>query len=72
MTTEEAIISKLRSLPPDKQQDVLTFVESLNIGERKPLKSPERLWADLNFTVSEADIAEARQEMWANFPRNDI
>lgn len=72
MTTEEAIIIRLRSLPLDKQQDVLAFVENLNADERKPLKSPEGLWSDLDFTVSEADIAEARQELWANFPRNDI
>jgi hypothetical protein len=72
MTTEEVIISKLRSLPPDKQQDVLAFVESLDAKGKKPLKSPEGLWSDLGFTVSDAEIAEARQEMWATFPRCDI
>ena len=28
------------------------------------------LWADLNFHVTEEDIAEARREMWGNFPRD--
>ena len=48
---------------PDKQQYVLAFVESLNANEGKPLKSPKGLWSDLNLTVSEAEIAEVRQEL---------
>jgi hypothetical protein len=28
------------------------------------------LWADLNMNITEEDIAEARREMWGNFPRD--
>jgi Protein of unknown function (DUF2281) len=59
-------------LPPDKQKEVLDFVDQLkeNNGSKKPLKSLLGLWKDLNFHVTEEDIAEARGEMWGNFPRD--
>ena len=73
MSIEEAVVERLKALPPEKQREVLEFVESLhaeNGGVRKPLKSLMGLWADLNVRVTEEDIAEARREMWANFPRD--
>ncbi len=33
MTVEEAIIDKLRVLPPEKQQEVLAFIEFLDANE---------------------------------------
>jgi len=30
------------------------------------------IWKDMGFTVTAEDIDEARREMWANFPRDDI
>jgi hypothetical protein len=43
--------------------------------EAQPQK-PRRVWygmcADLGPAPSEEDIAEARREMWGNFPREDI
>ncbi len=39
-------------------------------GDKKPLKSLLGLWKDLNFHVTEEDIAEVRREMWGNFPRD--
>jgi len=30
------------------------------------------LWADLDMRVTDEDIAEARHEMWGNFPREDF
>ena len=73
MSIEVAVVERLKALPPDKQREVLDFVESLhakNGGARKPLKSLLGLWADLNVKVTEEDIAEARREMWSNFPRD--
>lgn len=72
MTIEEQVLEKLRELPPDKQKEVLEFVASLKEqnGAKKPLRSLRGLWADLNFHVTEEDIAEARREMWGNFPRD--
>ena len=72
MTIEEMVLEKLRGLPPEKQKEVLEFVDSLNPagGAKKPLRSLEGLWEDLNIDITEEDIAEARREMWGNFPRD--
>lgn len=74
MSIEEAVLEKLRALPVDKKQEVLDFVEFL---ERKrpaprPRRSVKGLCADLGIDITEADIDEARREMWGNFPREDI
>jgi len=67
MTVAEIITEKVRALPPEKQQEVLDFVEFI---ERKAApKKPRRrsligLFADLNIDLTEADIAEAREEIW--------
>jgi hypothetical protein len=72
VTIEEQVLQKLRDLPPEKKQEVLRFVDSLKEedGPKKPLKSLRGLWADLNIDITEEDIAEARREMWGNFPRD--
>ena len=72
MTIEEMVLEKLRGLPPEKQREVLKFVESLKPdgGTKKPLRSLEGLLEDLNVDITEEDIAEARREMWGNFPRD--
>ncbi len=72
MTIEEMVVGKLRELPPEKQKEVLEFVESLKTegGTKKPLRSLEGLLEDLNVDITEEDIAAARREMWGNFPRD--
>ncbi len=72
MTIEQMVLEKLRGLPPEKQNEVLAFVESLKPAEKtkRPLRSLEGLWADLDIHITEEDIAEARREMWGNFPRD--
>ena len=72
MKIEEMVLEKLRGLPPEKQEEVLKFVESLQPAEgaKKPLRSLEGLLEDLNIDITEEDIAEARREMWGNFPRD--
>jgi len=66
---EEAVIAKLRELPLEKQQAVLDFVTDLNPAPKSPRKSLHGLWAGQGISISEEDIAEARKEMWGNFPR---
>jgi hypothetical protein len=71
MTIEEAILEKVRLLPPEKQHEVLDFTEFLQArtatnDPREPLRG---LWKDLGLSVTEKDISEARREMWGNFPR---
>jgi hypothetical protein len=72
MTIEEIVLEKLRGLPPEKQKQVLEFVDSLKPdgGTKKPLRSLEGLLEDLNIDITEEDIAAARREMWGNFPRD--
>ncbi len=72
MTIEEMVLEKPRGLPAEKQKEVLKFVESLKPGgdPQSPLRSVEGLWADLDIDITEADIAEARREMWGNFLRD--
>lgn len=72
MNIEQAVIENLRELTPDKQQEVLNFIQSLK--QKSQPKTPRRslygLWSDLGIEITETDIAEARQEMWGNFPQD--
>ena len=72
MTIEQQVLEKLRELSHEKQQEVLEFVDSLKQknGDKTPRRSLLGLWADLNTHITEEDIAEARREMWGNFPRD--
>jgi hypothetical protein len=72
MTIEEQVLEKLRELPPERQEKVLQFVDSLrdkNLA-KKPLRSLRGLWKTLKIDITEEDIAQARRELWGNFPRN--
>ena len=73
MNLAEQILERVQSLPPDQQKEVLQFADSLGSrsagGPRQNLKA---LWADLGASISEEDIAEARREMWKDFPRGDL
>ncbi len=71
MSIEELVMEKLRALSPESQKEVLDFVESLK--QKSTVPAPRRslkgLWADLGVDISDQDIAEARREMWGNFPK---
>ena len=64
MEIAEFIFEKIRLLPPDKQQEVLRFVESLQrkAAGKRPRRSLRGLWADLAVRLTAEDIAEARRE----------
>ncbi|MEG4346248.1 DUF2281 domain-containing protein [Microcoleus sp. A003_D6] len=74
MNLEQAVLDKLRELPPERQQEVLDFAEFLQqkTMPKRPLKSAKGLCADLKVDITEEDIAQARQEMWGNFPREIV
>ncbi len=73
MTIEQAVMEKLRTLPPEQQEKVLEFVETLQPPtEQQPRRSLMGLWADLDIGITDEDIDEARREMWGNFPRDDF
>ena len=70
---EEAVVAKLRELPVDRQQEVLDFASFLETKAGRPkLKGVRGLCADLNVRISAEEIAEARKEMWGNFPREQF
>jgi hypothetical protein len=72
MTVEEFVVAKRRSLPPDRQREVLACVEFLaerNRDVKRPRRSAEGLWSNLGVALTEDDIPEARREMWGSFPR---
>ena len=74
MSIEQSILEKLHILPPEKQQEVLDFVEFLQHKgvSKQPRRSLKGLWADLGVRITEEDISEVRREMWENFPREAI
>ncbi len=74
MNLAETILEKVQALPAERQQEVLDFLEFLakRYGSSQPRRSLEGLWADLNIQITDDDIAEARREMWGEFPRKDI
>ena len=56
---EEAVVSKLRELPSDKQQEVLDFANFLGTKSPRPkLKSVKGLCAERGIAVSEKDDEE--------------
>jgi hypothetical protein len=74
MTLEQWIIDAVRSLPPEKQQELLEHAERLKAENqlKKPLRSVKGLWADLGIALSAEDIDEVRRDRWKNFPRDDF
>jgi len=74
MSIEQSVLEKMQELPPDKQQEVLDFVEFLHhkSSTKQPRRSLKGLWADLGVDISEEDIAEVRKELWQDFSREDI
>jgi hypothetical protein len=62
MTIEQAILEKVRSLQPDKQQELLNFAEALVRDSQAPVKrqwSPEFL---STFGAWEGELVRAPQE----------
>ena len=72
MAVEETILECVRALPPAEREKVREFAERLRReGSRSVrLESLEGLWRDFDFDLTDGDIAEARREMWGNFPRD--
>ncbi|MBI3099478.1 MAG: DUF2281 domain-containing protein [Planctomycetes bacterium] len=72
MTTWELIAQKARTLPPDKQQELLEYAEALRERHRvkRPLRSLAGLWQ--GFDIAAEDIDEARREMWGRFAPDGV
>ena len=63
MNTEQQLIEKWRSLPLDKQQRVLQFVESLNDQKQKPTKLGQRLRQIRAKIVASGELLLNREEI---------
>ena len=73
MTIEQSLIEAVRSLPPEKQQELLEHANRLREhAAAEPRKSGKGLWAGMGISLSAEDIDEVRREMWKDFPREDI
>ena len=68
MTTWERIVEKARTLPPERQKQVLELLDSFQEHDRK-LQDPAGLLADLDIDLGDEDLAKAREEIWRRFPR---
>ena len=66
MTIEQAVLHQLQTLPTEKKQEVLDFVEFLQTKRiiKRQRRNPSGLFADLKVEITAQDIDEARQEMW--------
>ena len=74
MSVEQAILDAVRSLPFDKQQEVLSHATRLRdeAAPKKPFRRIKGILAGRGISVSAEDIDGARREMWKSFPREDI
>ena len=72
MGLEATLVQRLRTLPADRQVEVLDFVEFLSrrVYAKTPRRNPIGLFAGLGIEISAQDIADARSEMWGKFPRD--
>ncbi|MBY0513501.1 MAG: hypothetical protein K2P78_06275 [Gemmataceae bacterium] len=67
MNPTSQLAMKWPHLTEEQQRKVLEFIETLQPARKAPLIDLYGLFAG-NVTTEE-DIAEARREMWGNFPR---
>lgn len=69
---KQAVVEILEVLPLEKRQELLDFAEFLHSKStiQYPRRSLKGLWADLDIDLTDEDIAEARIEMWGNFPKD--
>ena len=74
VTLEEALELVKQLSPVDKARLIERIVPDIERALKAtwptPRKSLRGLWRGLDIT--EEEIAEARREMWGNFPREDI
>jgi hypothetical protein len=72
VSTAELIAQKTSALSPEKQQEILDFVEFIELrgSPKGPLRSLDGLWQ--GFDLSSDDLEKTRQEVCGDFPRADI
>jgi hypothetical protein len=73
MSLQTDLIEKVKQLPEDKQLLVKSLVDELARKVEPTAQGAPAAWfgslEQLGITISEEDIADARREMWGNFPQ---
>jgi hypothetical protein len=70
MTIQQEILERLSTLSPAEQEELLRFTRSLaarangSSANAQPWKSLMGIFANRGIDITEADITEARREMW--------
>lgn len=74
MTAAQKLLVHFRRLPPEQQERVLQLAESLARQHPSGTDGPSLLGlcADLGPAPSTEDIRRVREEVWRNFPREDL
>ncbi len=71
--TYETVLDQVRQLSADERRRLIAEVTAeMGEGAQAPRRSSRGVLADLGPAPPAEDIDEARREMWANFPRDDI
>jgi hypothetical protein len=74
ITLEQQILGSVSTLTVQQQHEVLEFAQFLHqkVAVKLSRRSLKGLCSDLKVQITPADIDEARQEMWGNFPREIV
>jgi len=74
MRVEQAILDGVRSLPFDKQREILSHATRLRdeSAPERPFRSIKSILAGRRVSISADDIDEVWRGMGKNFPREDI
>ena len=74
--TPNNVLEMLRKLPPRERLKVISQalpeIERSLAGKPQKSQSLRGLWKDLRPAPSAKEIDEAREEMWKDFPREDV
>ena len=72
MSLEQAILEAVRTLPAEKQQEILNHAARLRdeTSKKTPFKSVKGLWADLGVSLSAAEIEDNQRDMWCTFGKS--
>jgi len=74
--TPHTVLEMLRKLPPKDRLMVISLalpeIERNLSAKPQPRKSLRGLWKDLRPSISAAEIDATREEMWKDFPREDV
>lgn len=70
MSTATQVVQKLNALTENQRKQVLEFIDQLPPNPPQPRVELYGLFH--GFDTTEEEIAEARREMWGEFPREDF